>query len=123
MSKKDKNMINESFKETSPMLSIKKMELILQQMKNCICKIEIENTIGTAFFAKIDLNNNSSLTVLITALHTLNNTNSKCIKIYLNNKKEEEKRIILDNSRIIYKNKECDIFIIEIKSQDKINTQ
>ena len=116
----EKKKLDESYIDTSATLSIEQTETILRQMKNCVCKIEIENRKGTAFFCNINISKNKYIPVLITALHTFNGTKSKCITIYLNNG-NEEKKIILDNKRIKYEIDDYDIVFIEIKPQDKIN--
>ncbi len=53
-------------------VSIKGTEIILDQMKTCICKILKDNGVkGTGFFCKIPYENNL-LPVLITNNHVLN---------------------------------------------------
>ena len=46
-------------------VSINSIEVILNQMKNCVCKIYIKGTKGTGFFTKIPYKNDL-LKVLIT---------------------------------------------------------
>ena len=100
-------------------------EKIIDQMKNCVCKIKLDNkNKGTGFFCKIPFPDYENLlTVLITNNHVidesfLENEKNK-ITISLNNN-NEVKEIPLEN-RKSYTNKEYDITIIELKEQeDKI---
>ena len=117
--KMEKKKLDESYLDTSDTLSIYQTETVLGQMKNCVCKIEIENRKGRAFFCNINISKNIYIPILITALHTLNGTKSKFITIYLNNG-NEKKEIFLDNKRIKYEIDDYDMVIIEIKPQDKI---
>ena len=110
------NMENECEILNSPMISIEKVEKILKQMKQSVCEINDFISKCTGFFSKIKIDNNEIM-VLITALHGIENSDN--LLILSNN--EESKQIYLDDSRIIYKNKNFDICIIEIKSSDKIN--
>ena len=52
-------------------ISISGTETILNQMKNSICKIKINQTNGTGFFCKIPYGNNT-MNVLMTNYHILN---------------------------------------------------
>ena len=82
-------------------ISLEGTEIILEQMKNTLCIINIGNKKGIGFFCKIPfLDNNNNLLIIL-----------------INNKKKE---IELKN-RIKYTNKKYDITIIEIKDKDKIN--
>ena len=100
-----------------------KMEIVLTQMKKSICKVELENDIyGTGFFCNIPILNdwNSILRVLITNNHVINKndiTPGKKIKLSINND-EKNLKIIIDENRITYTNKEYDVTIIEIKYDD-----
>ena len=90
-------------KDSLEPISMKTTELILEQMKNCVCKIHIGETKATGFFIKIPFNNNL-ISVLITNNHALNNEHiGKNISISLNNDKIF-KSIILDSKRKIYTN-------------------
>ena len=99
-------------------VSLEGTEKILFQMKNCICKIVLENgEIGTGFFCKIPFNDNL-LPVLITNNHIVNKNdldNNKIIKIMTN---YEIKAIELDNLRKKYTDENIDITIIEIKQNE-----
>ena len=94
-------------------------EKILNQMKNCVCKIKLENSYGTGFFCKIsDINMN----FLMTNYHVIKETyvkESDKINILLNDEKEA---LIIDLTikREKYFNEELDITLIEIKENDNI---
>ena len=94
-------------------------ETILNQMKNCICKIIIRNTSGTGFFCLIpELKKN----FLFTNYHIINENyikENKEINILLNDN-NETKKLDLNIKRILYYNKEYDTTIIELKEEDKI---
>ena len=94
-------------------------ERILNQMKNCICKIKIENIKATGFFCKIP---NINKNFLMTNYHVID-------EIYINKNKEiplllnDNKTIFiidLNKKREKYFNKEYDITLIEIKEDEKI---
>ena len=91
---------------------------ILNQLKNCICKIKNKKGSGTGFFCSLPNN----IKVMITNNHVINEDilkENEIIEISLNDNKEY-KKIILKN-KTIYTNKEYDITIIEISEKDKIN--
>ena len=109
-------------KDTLSPVSMETMEVILEQMKNCVCKIHIEGNNGTGFFIKI-LYNNKLYKLLITNYHVLKEKNimiGNIINISLNNEKIF-KEIKIDSNRKKYTNKELDITIIEINDKDNIN--
>ena len=90
-------------------ISINSTEIILNQMKKCVCKIHIKGTKGTGYFTKIPYNNDL-LSVLITNNHVLGEEeikDGKTISISLNNE-EEYKNIKIDSSRKRYTNKNLD---------------
>ena len=103
---------------------IEGVETILNQMKNNIGKICLEDgTTGTGFFCKIPFPDfEHLLNVFITNNHIINekylNEENK-IFIKINNDKYT-KTINLKN-KIKYTNKEYDITVIEIKNEDEIN--
>lgn len=111
-------MKNENYFPTSPMINIKKTELILRQMKESVCKINAGSSIGTGFFYNLPLENKKYLIILITAFHIIEAMCSNSIQISLNN--GEKSYSIKIKNRFIHKDKEHDIVIIEIKPQDKI---
>ena len=105
-------------------VSLKGTENILDQMKNCVCRI-YNNQRGTGVFTKIPYKD-KMLPVLITNNHIIDENDLKdnnIINLSINN--NEEKRIIkLDEKRIRYTNKELDITIIEIREkEDKLNNK
>ena len=110
-------VIQEKLIEDQPIpVSIEGTEMILDQMKKCVCKIYQNGNKGTGFFCKIPFDNNL-LPVLITNNHVLNENdikNNKKIELSINNVVKEIK---IDNSRKRYTNSDIniDITIIEIK--------
>ena len=102
-------------------ISIEKTEIILGQMKNCVCKIHKEGNTGSGFFLKIPYDN-QLLNLLVTSNRVLNEKEIKVgnvINISLNNEKIF-KEIKLDSKRKTYTNKELDITIIELKDEDNL---
>ena len=99
----------------------KHTKMILEQMKNKVCKIDLENKIkGSGFFCKLPFpDNNNLLPVLISNYQIINDSILKKDKISLSINNEKNIEIKLDN-RIKYINKEYDISIIEIKDKDGI---
>ena len=120
--------IKENLIKVQPIpVSIEETRIILFQMENCICKIhKLNGAKGTGFFCEIPFNN-SLLKVLITNNHVLNEDeidNDKIIDItiFSKEKKEEGKKIIIDNTRKKFTSPKLDVTIIEIKpNKDKIN--
>ena len=106
-------------------ISIETTEIILNQLKNNICKIFMKNGgKGTGFFCKIPFPDmNHFLTVLITNSHVIDETylnKEKKITISMNND-NTLKEIKLGN-RITYSNKIYDITFIQIfQEKDNIN--
>ena len=99
-------------------VSINSIEVILNQMKNCVCKIHIKGTKGTGFFTKIPYKNDL-LKVLITNNHILDEEcikDGKNISISLNNE-TIFKNIKIDSDRKRYTNEIFDVTIIEIKEE------
>ena len=100
------------------------IQVAMEQMKKCVCKIKLKDIQGTGFFCKIpfpDINNR--LSVIITNNHIINEEllNTKGAKIIIDFKEEDSlKEINLDN-RITFTNREYDITLIEIKETDNIN--
>ena len=101
-------------------ITLKSTEIIIEQMKNSICKIYLnKGSKGTGFFCKIP-HNNKYLPVLITNNHVIDKKaleEEKKLLISINNEKKE---IYLEN-RFKYTNEDYDITIIEIKNKDEIN--
>ena len=106
-------------------ITIEGTETILNQMKNCICKISKDKgEKGTGFFCKIPVTDNILLPVLITNHHVLNEEdikNKSIIKTTINDNKSCI-NITIDESRKKFTSKKLDITIIEIKpNKDNIN--
>ena len=96
-------------------ISINSTEIILNQMKKCVCKIHIKGIKGTGFFAKIPYKNNF-ISCLLTNNHVLGEDNiqdGNSISISLNNE-EIFRNIKIDSKRKRYTNEILDITIIEI---------
>ena len=100
------------------------MQIAMEQMKKCVCKIKLKDIQGTGFFSKIPFPDiNKRLPVIITNNHIINEEllNTKGSKIIIDIKEEDSlKEISLDN-RITFTNREYDITLIEIKETDNIN--
>ena len=118
------DLIKEIFIEKYPFhVTIKGTKKITNQMENCICKIyKSSKEKGTGFFCKIPLPDKTSINVLITNYHILNEeylNSNKLIKYSMNNE-ENFYEILLDDSRKIYTNEELDVTFIEITKKDNI---
>ena len=95
-------------------ITLKSTETILNQMKNSICKIKKDNTIGTGFFCTIPYKS-KLIPFLVTNEHVLNNNDLKN-NIVISLKEETIfKYINIKEKRIIYVDKELDVTLIEIK--------
>ena len=96
-------------------VSIKCTSIILEQMKNCICKINNTNGEGTGFFCHIP---NHNLLLMITNNHVLNEEilkNNNKIEVSLNDGNE---KIELDlNNKKLYTSIEYDTTIIEVNEE------
>jgi len=95
-------------------------EKILNQMKNCVCKIKIGNITATGFFCKIPIIN---MIFLMTNFYVITEeylNENKEITISLN---DDKKVLVIDltKERKKYFSKEYDVTAIEIKEKDKIN--
>ena len=107
-------------------IDINKMEIIIKQMRKCICKIKCSiNGHGSGFFCKIPFPNEFKLLpVLVTNNHVLGENDikeGKKITFSINNNDKDNFEIIIDKTIKTYTNKEkYDITFIEIKSIDKI---
>ena len=105
-------------KENFPFINKSQIKVILSQLEKCTCKIikDIGNN-GTGFFCKIPYPDQFHLlAVLITNNHVLNEDN---LKIYSNirftiNDDNIEKNIVINDSRLVFTDKDIDITIIEI---------
>ena len=111
-----------SIKDSLDPVSIEQTEIILNQMKESICKIHIEGKHGTGSFVQVPYDN-QLLRLLITNNHVLNEQDimpGNTINISLNNEKIF-KKIKIDINKKKYTNKDLDVTIIEIKDEDNIN--
>jgi len=117
-----KKMKNERLIKTSPdPVDIAGTKIILNQMKNCICKIKINAVNGTGFFCKIPYKR-GSMNVLMTNYHVLDYNYFKEndeINLFMNDNKEV-KVIKLGTDRKTFFDEDYDIAIIEIKEDDGI---
>ena len=105
-------------------INLETSKKIINQMKNYICKICLDNGYkGTGFFCKLPFPDNKHLlSALITSNHVIDEKILKKDKIsFTLNNDQEIKEIELEN-RIKFTNEKYDITIIEIKDkQDGIN--
>ena len=103
-------------------VTISGTETLLNQMKNCICKIKINQTNGTGFFCTIPYGN-ETMNVLMTNNHIINkndyNENNK-LNLFINDDKDA-KILILKIERKTYFNEKYDLAMIELKEDDNIN--
>ena len=103
--------------------SIDDTEKIINQSKQCTCRITTNNTKGTAFSCKLyNIFEGKDIKVLITNNHVIGENELKQNIINFSNYNGRRfGKIELDKSRITYTNKELDITIIELKEKDNIN--
>ena len=94
-------------------------EKILNQMKNCVCKIKIGNISSTGFFCKIPIINMIFFMTNFNVITEEYLNDNKEITLSKNDDKED---IILDLTmeREKYFSKEYDITAVEIKEKDNI---
>ena len=117
------NINNESkINGTIDSISIKKTEIILNQMKNCICKIEGKEQ-GTGFFCKLKYQE-KIIQTLITNAHILDKDFIKLNKkVKLSFNEEEIKIINIDESDIIYLSpiEKYDIIILKLNEKSEFD--
>ena len=107
-------------------VTIDSTKIILNQMENCICKINSPNGKGTGFFCYIPYNN-TNLPVFITNNHLIDEKIIKeknNITVTINDDKEKKINIKINDNRKIYTSPKdkYDTTIIEIKPEkDKIS--
>ena len=97
-------------------------ETILNQMKNCICKIRINRTNGTGFFCTINCKN-KKINVLMTNYHIINEISyfeNNELNLFINDDKDV-KILNLGIIRKTYFNEKYDLAMIELKEEDNIN--
>ena len=111
-------------KENFPFINNEQTKIIISQLRRSTCKIIKENgKSGTGSFCKIPYPDQFKLLpVLMTNNHVLDEND---LKKYSNIRFTIDddnivKNIIIDDSRIIFTDKELDVTIIEIKPYDKI---
>ena len=118
------NTIREKYIEDYPIpITSESTEIILSQMKKCICKIYMDNgNKGTGFFCKIPFpDKNHLISFLVTNNHIIDESHlgkNKRIDFTINNDKFENK-LIIDNRKVVT-SKLYDTTIIEI-FEDKDN--
>ena len=103
-------------------ISIDKLEVILEQIKNCICNIEcIIEGHGTGFFCRIPFPDFFNIKpVLMTNNHVLNKDDiaeGNIIEFTLN-KEKIRKKIKITDKRKVYTNEKYDITIIELNPKE-----
>ena len=109
-------------KGSPDLVSISCTQTILNQLRNCICKLKINNTTRTGFFCTIPFGTINTMNCLITNYHVLNeqyyDKNTK-ITLLLD---DDNSTAILDLTleRKTYFDKEYDIALIELIDIDKI---
>ena len=105
-----------------PMLiTLETSSIIINQMKNCICKIKTENGEGTGFFCAIK-KGEKLIHVLITTSILINDVIlNKNIELTITINNIEEKTILLKGNKNIYASNNYDITIIEIRPDENIN--
>ena len=119
------NNENESNWKNSSSLYSGCLPIICNQIDNSLCKIKKKNGgIGTGFICRIPFPDfNNLLPVFITCYHVLKKEDiTEGKEIELEFKQEIKKKILINNSRKIYFNKDkYDITIIEIIKEDGFN--
>ena len=103
-------------------ITVEETQKILEQMKNCTCKIKSNEIYGTGFFCRLRFMDNSFMKVLTTSYRLIDDNYLKEnneINLLLND--NNTKVINLEVKRKIYSNKDYDLVFIELKNIDKIN--
>ena len=118
MSKRKENVLN----KYPGLISYECTKKIIEQMEKNICKIKIEESLGTGFFCKIPFpTKEKMLPVLITCHHVIKDSlDKKKDYFYIDIKEEYDTKKIELKERMYYLNVPHDIAIIEIKENDKI---
>ena len=100
-------------------VSLEKSEVIIDQMKKCVCRIYYNNNMGTGFFIKIPYKS-KLFPVLMTNNHIIdlkNINNNKIITIFI--KEENKERFIkIKGPKILYTNEKLDVTIIELNEKE-----
>ena len=115
-------IIPEKIISDSPnMLSYECTEKILNQMKECVCKIFFGDTLGTGFICKIPFPDRDNMKmVLITNNHIIDNTLfNKEIELIFEKRNISIKINLSISKRMKYTNQTYDITIIDIKEEEE----
>ena len=109
-------------KGSPDLVSISCTQTILNQLKNCICKLKNNNTTGTGFFCTIPFGTINTMNCLVTNYHVLNEQYyDKNNKITLLLDDDNSCKILdLTKERKTYFDNEYDIALIELIDSDKI---
>ena len=108
-------------KNSPDYISISGTQTILNQMRNSICKIKINQINGTGFFCKIPYENNT-MNVLMTNYHILDKeyyNKNDALNLFINDEKDV-KIINLKINRTTYFSEIYDLALIELKESDGI---
>ena len=105
-------------------IGIEQIDIIRQKMEKSICKIKCpKGGYGTGFFCKIPFPNEFNLLpLLITNNHVLDETDIMIGNNFIFSLKNDEFifKILFDNNRKTYTNKDYDITMIELRQNDGI---
>ena len=118
----EENVEEGQIKGSIDIISIDKINLLSEQMKKCICKIDGDKK-GTGFFCKINYGN-KLIPVLMTNYHVVNSDYFERENNLIVSTNEKRFVINISNNNILYSstNKEYDLMIIRLnESQDEIN--
>jgi len=93
-----------------------KLEIILEQMNNSVCKIiKKERNYDIGFFIFIKYKN-KKMPILMTKYNLIDNDKDKILNVIINNKTK-----IIKLADTIYQNREYDLTLVEIKLNEKDN--
>jgi len=105
-------------------IGLEQLDIIKQKMEKSICKIKCpKGGFGTGFFCKIPFPNELNLLpLIITNYHVLDETDLKIGNSFIFSLKNDELifKILFDNKRKTYTNKQYDITMIELKQSDEL---
>ena len=99
--------INEKYLTDYPRpISFKETEIILNQMKNCVCRVCLKNgSKGSGFFCKIPISHNKHLPVFVTNNHVINENYLKeetIIILQINDGKKNNLKKLTLKDKFIY---------------------
>ena len=118
----EENVEEGQIKGSIDIISIDKINLLSEQMKKCICKIDGDKK-GTGFFCKINYGN-KLIPVLMTNYHVINPDYFEKNKNLIISINEQRIVIKINNNNILYSSPkdEYDLMIIKLnESQNQIN--